>query len=380
MVNATSDDDIIVKDTVIHGDANIDANENIVIADATINGDLNADAENIEIAEMKLDGNINAKVDNLSVNTSNDLHIGTVSGNTADYTDTADITSSQSITNGLDTNDTNMSVKNANLTVGGSIGEDKALNMKLAEGNKVNITAENVANLHNTGAAANYGNVSADNTKITATNDVNIANLSTDKLALTTQSENVNVTGDVRTSGTIETASKDIVVDNTGVDPYYDVDAQLHLTQKPMHLIVDKSNNIRTESQNVTRQDKNILINKETNTASMDGEITLASETALRRSYHGKKVMDEADDSLYSNSTVSDYISSAIGSRDSLITDDKGSLINNINVMDIIRQRTPHRSVNKNFSQDDEKKKKDNLKKAEDTVLKNINVAAILGR
>ena len=380
LVNATSDDDIIVKDTVIHGDANIDANENIVIADATINGDLNADAENIEIAEMKLDGNINAKVDNLSVNTSNDLHIGTVSGNTADYTDTADITSSQSITNGLDTNDTNMSVKNANLTVGDSIGEDKALNMKLAEGNKVNITAENVANLHNTGAAANYGNVSADNTKITATNDVNIANLSTDKLALATQSENVNVTGDVRTSGTIETASKDIVVDNTGVDPYYDVDAQLHLTQKPMHLIVDKSNNIRTESQNVTRQDKNILINKETNTASMDGEITLASETALRRSYHGKKVMDEADDSLYSNSTVSDYISSAIGSRDSLITDDKGSLINNINVMDIIRQRTPHRSVNKNFSQDDEKKKKDNLKKAEDTVLKNINVAAILGR
>ncbi|MBR1601456.1 MAG: hypothetical protein IJ677_07750, partial [Alphaproteobacteria bacterium] len=382
LVNATSDDDIIVKDTVIHGDANIDANENIVIADATINGDLNADAENIKIAEMKLDGNINAKVDNLSVNTSNDLHIGTVSGNTADYTDTADITSSQSITNGLDTNDTNMSVKNANLTVGNSIGEDKALNMKLAEGNKVNITAENVANLHNTGAVANYGNVSADNTKITASNDVNIANLSTDKLALATQSENVNVTGDVRTSGTIETASKDIVVDNTGMDPYYDVDAQLHLTQKPMHLIVDKSNNIRTESQNVTRQDKNILINKETNTASMDGEITLASETALRRSYHGKAIMDEADDSLYNNSTVSDYISSADISHDNIVTDDRGSLINDINVMDIIRQRTPLRSVNKNLSQDNERKKegKDNLKKAENTILKNIDVAAILGR
>ena len=275
-----------------------------------------------------------------------------------------------------------MSVKNANLTVGDSIGEDKALNMKLAEGNKVNITAENVANLHNTGAAANYGNVSADNTKITATNDVNIANLSTDKLALTTQSENVNVTGDVRTSGTIETASKDIVVDNTGVDPYYDVDAQLHLTQKPMHLIVDKSNNIRTESQNVTRQDKNILINKETNTASMDGEITLASETALRRSYHGKKVMDEADDSLNDNSTVSDHISSVVGSSDYLLTDDQGSLINNINVMDIIRQRTLRKSVNQNFSQDDERKKKakDNLIKAENTILKNINVAAILGK
>lgn len=418
LVNVTSADDIIVKDTVIGGDtrlesqkdtsissltvdgdfsntsdnttvsgkldvtgdANIDANKNILIADANIGKDLNADAENIEIAEMKLDGNINAKVDNLSVNTSNDLHIGTVSGNTADYTDTADITSSKSITNGLNTDDTNMSVKNANLTAGNSIGEDKALNVELAEGNNVNVTAEDVADLNNTGAVANYGDVSADNTKITATNDVNIANLNTDKLALATQSENVNVTGDVRTSGTIETASKDIVVDNTGMDPYYDVDAQLYLTQKPMHLIVDKSNNIRTESQNVTRQDKNILINKETNTASMEGEITLATETALRNSYHGKSVMDEADNSLYNNSTVSDYISSAIGSRDNLITDDKGTIINNINVMDIIRQRTPHRPVKQNFGQEDEKKKKDNLKKAEDTVLKNINVAAILGR
>ena len=92
--------------------------------------------------------------------------------------------------------------------------------------------------------------------------------------------------------------------------------------------------------------------------------------------------MDEADDSLNDNSTVPDYISSAVDSRDSLITDDKGSLINNINVMDIIRQRTPHRSVNKNFSQDDERKKKDkdNLIKAENTILKNINVAAILGK
>ena len=112
----------------------------------------------------------------------------------------------------------------------------------------------------------------------------------------------------------------------------------------------------------------------------MEGEITLASETALRNSYHGKDVEDEADDSLYNNSTVSDYISSVVGSRDHLVTDDNGSLINNLNVMDIIRQKTPHKSVNQNLSQDDERKKKSkgNLKKAEATVLKNIDVAAIL--
>ena len=420
LVNVTSADDIIVKDTVIGGDtrlesqkdtsissltvdgdfsntsdnttvsgkldvtgdANIDANKNILIADANIGKDLNADAENIKISEMKLEGNINAKVDNLSVNTSNDLHIGNISGNTADYTDNVNIISAENITNGLNTDETNIAVKNADLTAGGSIGEDKALNMKLAEGNKVNITAENVANLKNTGAAANYNNVSADNTIITATNDVNIANLNTDTLALTTQSENVNITGDIKTKGTIDTASKNIVVDNTSLAPYLYSTTQLYLTQKPMHLIVDKSNNIKTESQNVTRHSINTLVNKEAYATSMEGEITLASEVAMKNSYHGKSVIDEADDSLYSNSTVSDYISSVVGSSDYLITDDNGSLINNLNVMDIIRQKTPHKSVNQNFSQDDERKKKskDKLIKAENIILKNIDVAAILGK
>ena len=377
----TSDNTTISCKLDVTGNANIDAKENIKIADADIGGDLNADAENIEIAKMKLDGNINATVDDLSVNTSNDLHIGSISGNTADYTNTADITSSKNITNGLGADNVNMVVKNANLTVGDSIGENQALNIELANGNKVNINAGNVANLNNTGAVANYNNITADDTIITATNDVNIANLNTDKLALTTDSENVNITGDVKTKGTIETASKDIVIDNTSLEPYPDATAQLYLTQKPMHLIVDGSNNIRTESQNVTRHNKNIVVNKETNATSMEGEINLASETALRNSYHGKAVMNEADDSLY-NSTISDYVSSVVGSRDHLITDGNGSLINNINVMDIIQQRTPRRPINQNLSQDDERKKKNkaNLKKAEDTILKNINVAAILGK
>ena len=114
----------------------------------------------------------------------------------------------------------------------------------------------------------------------------------------------------------------------------------------------------------------------------MEGEITLASETALRKSYHGKAIMDEANDLLYNNSTVSDYISSAVGSRDHLITDDNGSLINRINVMDVIRQKTPYKQVNQNFSQDDEKKKngKSNLKKAENTLQKSIDVAAVIGK
>ena len=483
-------DELNVKYANAERSVNLKHDESIKITDADIAQDLNLDAPNAKISEITLGGNLNARVDNLSVNTSNDLHMGTISGNTADYTDTADITSAKNITNGLNADDTNMSVKNVNLTAGGSIGEDKALNMRLAEGNNINITAGNVANLNSIGAAANYEKVTADNaiitaindvniaevtadnltieaenaditkssttgdtnvttrgdtkiaeatadnltikaenaditksnttgntnitargdtkiaeatvggnfnntsgntvvigkldvadnTKITANNDVSIADLNTDTLTLKTQSENVNITGDIKTKGTIDTSSKNIVVDNTSLSPYPDATVQLHLTQKPMHLIVDKNNNIKTESQNVIRQDKNILINKETNAASMEGEITLASETALRNSYHGKDVEDEADDSLYNNSTVSDYISSVVGSRDHLVTDDNGSLINNLNVMDIIRQKTPHKSVNQNLSQDDERKKKSkgNLKKAEATVLKNIDVAAIL--
>ena len=340
------------------GDANIDAN-NITIADANIGGDLNADAKDVKIAEMKLDGNINATVDNLSVNTSNDLHIGSISGNTADYTDVANITSSKNITNGLGANDTNMIVKNANLTAGDSIGENQALNIELADGNKLNISAGNVANLNNTGAVANYNNITADDTVITATNDVNIANLNTDKLTLTTDSENINITGDVKTKGTIKTASKEIVIDNTSLDPYPYTTAQLYLTQKPMHLIVDGSNNIRTESLNVTRHGKNIVVNKETNATSMEGEIELASENALRDLYHGKEVMTEANNSLYHSPTVSDYISSVIGLRDddNYVRDFHDRLLNESKTMSIINQTKNNRLNGEKYSQTNKKKK-----------------------
>ena len=396
LVNVTSADDIIVKDTVIggdtrlesqkdtsissltvdgdfsntsdnttvsgkldvKGDANIDANKNILIADANIGKDLNADAENIKISEMKLEGNINAKVDDLSVHTSHDFHIGTISGNTTDYTDTADITSSKSITNGLNTDDTNMSVKNANLTAGNSIGEDKALNVELAEGNNINITAGNVANLNNTGAAANYGNVTADDTKITATNDVNIANLKTDKLALTTKSENVNVTGDIKTKGTIGTASKNIVVDNTSLAPYpYDT-VQLYLTQKPMHLIVDKRNNIRTESLNVTRHSMNTLVNKEAYATSMEGEITLASEVGLKNSYHGQSAINEADDMLYRSSSVSDYIADVVSENDNhLVKAFHHRILDYSNIMSIINQTKADQLQGEKYSSNEKKKK-----------------------
>ncbi|MBQ8672259.1 MAG: filamentous hemagglutinin N-terminal domain-containing protein [Alphaproteobacteria bacterium] len=340
-------------------DANVDANGNIAIVDADINGNLTADAENIEIAELKLGGNIYATVDDLAVNTSNDLHIGSIRGNTADYTDVANITSSKDITNGLGVDDTNIVAKNINLTAGDSIGKNKALNIEFADSNYVNINASNIARLNNTGAVANYNDVTANDTVITAINDVNIANLNTDKLALITDSENVNITGDVRTKGTIETASKDIVIDNTSLAVYPDVTAQLYLTKKPMHLIVDGSNNIRTESRNVTRHDKNILVNKEAYTSSMEGEITLASENALRVLYHGKEVMSEADDSLYRLPTVSDYISSVIGSSDgdNPVSDFHNKLVNESNIMGIINQTKDDRLKGEKYSEDAKKKK-----------------------
>ena len=48
--------------------------------------------------------------------------------------------------------------------------------------------------------------------------------------------------------------------------------------------------------------------------------------------------------------------------------------------MDIIRQRTLRKSVNQNFSQDDARKKKGkgNLKKADNTLQKSIDVAAVV--
>ena len=220
------------------------------------------------------------------------------------------------------------------------------------------MTAGNVANLNNTGAAANYGNVTADDTKITATNDVNIANLKTDKLALTTKSENVNVTGDVGTNGIVKTASKDVVIDNTGLSPYHYATAQLHLTQKPMHLSVDKSNNIRTESLNVTRHSMNTLVNKEAYATSMEGEITLASEVGLKNSYHGQSAINEADDMLYRSSSVSDYIADVVSEDDNhLIKDFHHRILDDSNIMSIINQTKADQLQGEKYSSNEKKKK-----------------------
>ena len=342
----------------VAGEANIDVNENIEINDADIGQDLNVDAEHVEIAEMKLGGNLNAVADYLLVETSNNLNIGSVSGNTADYTNVVDIDSAKDINNGLGADDTNLKVKYANLTAGGSVGNDKALNMELAEDNRLNIKAESVSNIYTTGAPVNYGRVTAEDAIITSTDDVMIEDLNTDKLTLETASHNVNITGDVRTKGTIKTADKNIVIDNTSLAAYPSATLQLYLKQKPMHLIVDASNNIQTESQNVTRHNKNILVNKENYATSMEGEITTASEAIFRNAYRYNETADNANDSLYQRPTISDYISSIIGSEDyRYVSGYHGMILDDTNIMRIINQTKTDKLKGKKYSEDEKKEK-----------------------
>ncbi len=255
-------DELNVKYANAERSVNLKHDESIKITDADIAQDLNLDAPNAKISEITLGGNLNARVDNLSVNTSNDLHMGTISGNTADYTDTADITSAKNITNGLATDDTNMSVKNVNLTAGGSIGEDKALNMRLAEGNNINITAGNVANLNSIGAAANYEKVTADNAIITAINDVNIAEATADNLTIEAENADIkksNTTGDTKITTRGDTKIAEATVggnfnntsDNTIVSGKLDVagDAKID-AKKDVKIAEATADNLTVEAEN----------------------------------------------------------------------------------------------------------------------------------
>ena len=342
----------------VAGNATIKAQQSITITDADIEQDLNVTAQKVEIAEINVNGNLNASVNDLSITTSNNLNIGKISGNMEDYTDKVNIASGESITNGLTAETTNIYAQNINLRAGDSIGENQALNLELAEDNNVNIVAENTANLNNVGAKANYDKVAADKVIINSDNDVKIADLDADELSLTVQTPNVNITGNVETKGEIKTADKRIVINNTSYDADYDATLQLKLIQKPMHLIVDSSNNIRTESQNVTRHSMDTLVNKEGFETSMEGEVTLASEASLKNSYHGESVIDDINTSLLKAQTVSDYIAALIDMPDDYIIGNQGKPLDDSDVMSIINQNMDDKYKEEKYTEEDKKKKK----------------------
>ena len=350
----TSSDTTVSEKLTVGGNTNITADNTITISDAQIGGDLNANAPVIKIDELDLKGNINSIVDDLTVNTSNDLNIGSISGNSKDYTTNVDISSDKSIFNGRNDGGTNIYAQNIDLNAGNKIStEEKPIEMLLANGNKITMVSGDSISLSTSGAGANFSEINTESIKFSTDSAINIDTLNVDSANLNTLSQNLAINNmTIGTNAVFTTGSKKIVVDNTSLRPVIDADIQMYLTKIPTKLKVDGSYNIITDSVNVTRQNEYILINLDNKYNSMNGAITSSNAASMKNTNVGEKTIEKTDKLLNKMPTVHNYVQNAIGMdgnaiRSHLIRTLQGDIVNSGNVMNVINTSMKNDNVNR---------------------------------
>lgn len=275
-------------------DVNMTASNSIKINDADIEKDLNTSAKTITIDEMNLKGKFNSKVDTLSVNTSNDLNIATIFGNSKAYTNKMYINSDKAILNALDNSkDINIYAKNIKMISNTNTAtEDKPLNLKLAKNNNITLLSNGDIETFTTGAVGNYRKIVTD-----------YLDIKTDSYGVNVYSAIVNIYGDIRT------ANKHIIIDNTTWAPNLYVTLQLRSIISPHFLFVNRSPFIRTQSLNALRHGMNIYVNKTKDATSMNSWLVSSAEAQLKTSNTAKKFFDKTDSKLNVWSTLDSYIS-----------------------------------------------------------------------
>ena len=306
--NNSKDTEVTGKLTVA-ADTLINAIDNVVIADADINGDLNINTKNTIIREILLSGNINSQTDSLDINTSNYLNIGYIGGMTNDYVASIKINSGESILNGQnDTTQYNMYVQNLELTADNSIGTtDKPMNIKLAEGNNIQISSNHMA-LNTTGADANYSKLDADTISLKTDKSINIDTLNANNAQISTTANNISILKMIiNKMADIYNANKHVVVDNTSIKPIINADVQMYLSKVPALLIIDGSNNVMADTVNVTRQNEHIAINNDMKYKSMNSAVTSSAEAALKNTNVGEKIIERTETLIYKLPTQNAY-------------------------------------------------------------------------
>ena len=313
------------------GSISVSTHSNVTLNNVSADKDLSIYGTNVNVDELKANGILSGVVDNLTIKSSQDLHMGIILGLTNDFANNIDITTDMSILNGLSSDDANIFAKNISLTAGQSIGKENALKIDLSNENNVNAIANDLIHLNNTGNEANYNKISSKDVVISSDTDVKIKELNTETLSLTTKTSNVNITGDVKEKGIIKTADKKIVIGNINDSSDYNATAQLFLIKKPMHLILDSSNNIRTDLQNVVRHSKNVFINKRQNESSIEDKFQFAIGSLIQNakySYFNDKLIYPFVKNHYS------YIPWLMDKN--LITNHYNDVINDYNVWKVI--------------------------------------------
>ena len=357
VLNVTGNADIVADNNItvsgeLNSDQNVDitAENNTQIADANIKGNLDITTKNLNINEMDLDGNINAIVDKAVINTSNDLNVDVIKGNTTTYTDTLSILA-QNIKNGTNTDNSNIYAKDIDLVANNSIGtRNTSLNINIPNDNTIAVEAGQLANIKTTGAKPNYTKYKAKDAIISSDESVDIKGLDVDNFEITTKSTDVNLDGVINKRGNINTVDKRVSINNENLEPDYYATAQLHNPNKTIHLVMDSSNNIKVRSKHVVRHNQGMLINGTDFLSSMESEDIKSVELSLKNSNRKKGLIEEVDAELYVLPTVSDYIDKVVindsqGTDASLITTFAGDSITKSNIQEIINTTTDLQSL-----------------------------------
>ena len=311
---------------------NVLSNNEAKLNNITVGKDLTISSSNVKIDELISGGNLNATADNILVNTSQDVIIGTIKGLNDNYVTSLDIVTDKNILNGKDSDDANIFAKNVSLTAGQSIGEDGTLSTNLARENNVSVVANNLANINNMGDPVNYSKIAAKDVVIIADNAVKITDLNTDTLSLITKSKNINITGDIKSKGTIQTADKKVVIGGLKDKPDYKATLQLSLIKRPMHLNLDGSRAIQTDFQNVVRYSKNVFIVGHKSTSSMENEILLAHSSLIHNPYYRT-----FNNYMGITSNIKDHYKTDL-IDENIITNHNNELVNADNIFETINQ------------------------------------------
>ncbi len=307
--------DLAINDIVsTNGSLILQTDQDIALHNADAFKNISAKGHNVNLYGIKLGGYLDSNADRLYVETSNELPIGTISGNSERYSDSVIINSTKAITNGhtADNNSPNISAKTIVLNTTQNIGtEEQMLIIDLPEVNTVDINAGTSAYINNNGTEANYRNLKAEEVHLDSEKAIRIENLEADKIDLKTSSKDVSIShGIIRSEGKIQTEDKDIIIDNNSYEPRPDVTGQLHIPDgAPIYLIIDETKHIQTQTRNVTRHNNVDDVNRTYPNSSMEVEITTSVESGLKNSNFGETAFRKMDSELYNMPILSDYIS-----------------------------------------------------------------------
>ncbi len=316
------------------GSISVTTHTNAILNNVFVNEDLDIFGKDVTLDELKANGILSGVVDNLTVNSSQDLHLGIIIGLTNDFSNNIDITTDMSILNGLSSDDTNIFAKNVSLTASQSIGKENALKIDLSNENNVNAIASDLIHLNNTGNGANYNKILSKDVVISSDTDVKIKDLTTETLSLTTQTPNVSITGDIKDKGIIKTKDKKIVIGNIKDTLDYSATAQLALIRRPIHLTLDSSNIIKTNDQNVVRHSKNVFINGKKQGTSIENKIQFEIGALIKNAYYSLL----NDKMIYPGpKDHHDYITELMNQNN--ITNHHNDIIDEYNVLEVINQK-----------------------------------------